>query len=292
MEATHSPSQNLPKAFQDGRPTLRSWAEQIAQDLRYCIRGLVKSPGYSAIVLITLALGIGANTAIFSVVNGVMLKPLPFSEPDRLYVFYESTPATRQYSISYPNFLDWQSGNKSFSSIAAFRRDNLVLTGEGRPERLHAAMISAGLLSTLGVRPALGREFESREDHLGSGGVVLISESLWRNRYSSDPDVLGRTLQLSGAAYSIVGGVPDAVQALKVRLGPADIFVPVGQWRDPSFHDRKVTTGLYAVGRLKPGISESSARAELTNLAANLAKAYPDANRDVGITIVPLKKVV
>jgi predicted permease len=268
------------------------WLEQLAQDLRYGIRVLIKSPGFATIVLVTLALGIGANTAIFSVVNGVLFKPLPFSEPDRLYMAFEKTPTSQQYSVSYPNFLDWQRENETFSSMAAFRKDNLVLTREGRPERVHAAMISAGLLSTLGIRPVIGREFHAEEDQLGAGGVVLISAGLWRGKFGANPNVLGQTLQLSGIAYNIIGVAPEGLQTLKFRMGPADVYVPVGRWRDPSFRDRKVTTGLYVVGRLRPGKAESSAGAELSQLTANLARAYPDANRDVGINIVPLKKVV
>ncbi|HYL69317.1 MAG TPA: ABC transporter permease [Candidatus Limnocylindria bacterium] len=268
------------------------WAEQLAQDLRYSARVLIKSPGFAAIVLVTLALGIGANTTVFSVVNGVLFKPLPFSEPDRLYMLYEKTPTSQTYSVSYPNFLDWQRGNETFSSMAAFRKDNFVLMGEGRPERLHAAMISAGLLSTLGVHPIIGREFRAEEDQLGAGGVALISERLWGEKFGANPNVLGRSLELSGAAYNIVGVVPESLQTLKFRMGPADVYIPVGQWRDTSFRDRKVTTGMYVVGRLRAGKTEAAAGAELSQLAANLTSVYPDTNRDVGINIVPLKKVV
>ena len=129
------------------------------QDLRHSLRALRKTPGFAATAILTLALGIGANTAIFSVVNAVIFNPLPFAEPDRLYVVYEKTPASQRGSVSYPNFLDWQRSGKAFSSLAAFRKDNMILTGEGRPERLHAAMISAGFFSTLGVDLVMGREF-------------------------------------------------------------------------------------------------------------------------------------
>jgi putative ABC transport system permease protein len=223
---------------------MRETYQSLVQDLRYGARTLIKSRGFAAIVLATLALGIGINTTIFSVANGVIFEALPFAEPDRLYMVYERTPASQQYSVSYPNFLDWQRSNETFSSLAAFRKDNMVLTGAGRPERLHAAMISAGLLSTLGINPVIGREFRGEEDRLGSGGAVLISERLWRKRFGASPSVLGQTLELSGAAYGIVGVVPDGLQTLKFKLGPAEVYVPAGQWRDPSFRDRKVTTGL------------------------------------------------
>lgn len=265
----------------------------LFQDIRYSLRGIVKSPGFSLVVILTIALGIGANTAVFSIVNAVLLTPLPFSEPDRLYVLYEKTSTSQQASVSYPNFLDWQRNNHTFSSLAAFRKDNLVLTGEGLPERLHAAMISSGLLSTLGVSPVVGREFHGEEDQLGAGGVVLISESFWRKRYGARQTVLGRALELNGAPYTIIGVVPDAMQTLKITFfTPGDVYIPVGQWRDPSFRDRKVTTGLYVVGHLNPGVSESSARAEMSQVSADLAIAYPDANRSVGINMVPLHKLV
>jgi predicted permease len=269
---------------------MKRWAGQLAQDLRYTMRALIKGPGFAAIVIVTL--GIGANTTIFSVANAVLFKSLPFLEPNRLYMVYEKTPTSQQYSVSYPNFLDWQRSHETFSSLAAFRKDNLVLTGEGRPQRLHAAMISAGLLSTLGIHPVMGREFYSEEDQLGAAGVVLISDRLWREKFGANPKVLGHMLHLSGAAYNIVGVMPESLHTLKVKLGPADVYVPVGQWRDPGFRDRTVTTGLNVLGRLRPGITQSSASAELSQLAVNLARAYPGANRDVGINIVPLKKVV
>ena len=244
-------------------------------------------------MIATLALGIGANTAIFSIVDGVLLSPLPFAQSDRLYLVYEKTAATQRGTVSYPNFLDWQRANQTFSSLTAFRKDNLILTGEGRPERLTAAMISAGFLSTLGIRPVIGREFYVNEDQLGAGGVVLIGEGFWRERFGANPGILGRTLQLSGAGYVIVGVVPEAIQTLRVPFfAPGDVYIPVGQWRDPSFRDRKVTTGLCAIGRLMPLKTESSAAAELSQLAANLSAAFPDANRDSGINMVPLKKVI
>ena len=215
----------------------------LLQNLRHTFHLLRKNPGFTIIVVMTLALGIGANTTIFSIVNGVLLSPLPFTRPDRLYVLFEKNPSTQRASVSYPNFLDWQRSNHAFSSLAAFRRDNMILTGAGRPERLPAAKVSAGFLSTLGINPLVGREFHVEEDQLGAGGVTLIGESFWRKRFASNPNALGQTLQLNGAAYVIVGVVPKEVQTLRIPFfAPGDVYVPVGQWRDPSFRDRKVTT--------------------------------------------------
>jgi len=269
-----------------------SWTHDVYRDLIYAARTLKRNLGFTTIVVATLALGIGANTAIFSIVNGVLLSPLPFSAPSRLYVLYEKTSTSQRGSVSYLNFLDWRRSSHTFSSMGAFRKDNLVLTSMGRPERLHAAMISAGLLSTLGVNPVIGREFHADEDQLGAGGVALISESFWRNKFAADPKVLGQTLRLSGTAYEVIGVVPQAVQTLRINFfTPGDVYVPVGQWRDPSFRDRKVTTGLFVLGRVVSGASESSAQAEMTQIAANLAAAYPDANRNVSINVTPLHKL-
>ena len=265
------------------------WIDHLGRDLRDSARAVRKNAGFAGIVVTTVALGAGANTAIFSIVNGAVLKPLPFSEPNRLYILYEKTPSTQRGSVSFPNFLDWQRSTHAFSSLAAFRMDNLVLTSKGRPERLHAAMISAGFLSTLGADPILGREFSAEDDQLGAGGTVLISESFWRTRFAANANVLGKPLQLDGAAYTIVGVMPRAVQTLKIPLfSPGDVYVPVGQWRDPSLRDQKVTTGLCVVGRLASGVTEASARAKMSQIAANLAAAYPEANRDTGMNIVPL----
>jgi len=265
----------------------------LIRDLKYSLRVLVKSPGFSLIIISTMALGIGANTAIFSIVNAVLLTPLPFSQPDRLYLLYEKTNSSQQATVSYPNFQDWQSDNHSFQSLAAFRKDNFVLTGEGRPERLHAAMVSAGLLSTLGINPTLGREFTEAEDKLGAGGVAMISETLWKKRYGGNPGIIGRTLQLNGGAYTVVGVVPDALQTLRINFfTPGDVYVPIGQWRDASFRDRKVTTGMLVVGHLKPGVSLKSAVADTDQIASNLANNYPDANRHIGINLVSLKQLV
>jgi predicted permease len=265
----------------------------LRRDLRDSFRAMKKAPGFTAIVIATLALGTGANTAIFSVVNGTLLKPLPFAEPSRLYIIYRKNPSTQRASVSYPDFIDWQRQQHAFSSLAAFRKDNLVLTGEGRPERQHAAMISSGFLATLGIHPVLGREFNDRDDQLGAGATVLISEAFWRARFAADPDVVGKALRLEGSAYTIVGVVPRSVQALQIPLfSPGDLFVPLGQWRDPSFRDRKVTTGMCVIGRLAPGVTEPAARAEMSRVAANLAAAYPDSNQNIGANPVSLHGIV
>ena len=273
--------------------TVWMWADNLQKDLRFAARALRNNLGFTSIVVATLALGIGANTTIFSIVNGILLKPLPFSDPARLSVLFEKTPSSQRGTVSYPNFQDWQRTNHSFSSLAAFRKDNFVMTGESHPERLRAAMISSDLLSTLGIKPVIGREFLPEEDALGAGRVALVSEAFWRKRFGAAPDILGRTLQLNGASYTVIGVMPHSVETLRFPFfTPGEVYVPLGQWSDPSFRDRKVTTGMYAVGRLAPHVPESSAAAEMAQIAANLEAAYPEANRHIGMNMVPLHEFV
>jgi predicted permease len=255
------------------------------QDVRYALRVLSKSRGFAAIAVLTLALGIGANTALFSVVNGVLLNPLPFTNPDELYEVYTKTSSFEQNSISYPNFLDWQKDNHSFSSLGAFRSDDFNLTGVGDPERLHAHMISAEFFPTLGVKPVLGRNFRSDEDRAGAAPVAILGDGLWKRKFGSSKDVIGKNISLNGKSYTVVG----VAQGRITNLSPSDVFVPVGQWTDPTFLDRRVSMGMNSVGRLKPGVTLAQASADMDAIAQNLAAAYPEANKGRGITLVPLK---
>jgi predicted permease len=255
------------------------------QDVRYALRVLSKSRGFAAIAVLTLALGIGANTALFSVVNGVLLNPLPFTNPDELYEVYTKTSSFEQNSISYPNFLDWQKDNHSFSSLGAFRSDDFNLTGVGDPERLHAHMISAEFFPTLGLKPVLGRNFRSDEDRAGAAPVAILGDGLWKRKFGSSKDVIGKNISLNGKSYTVVG----VAQGRITNLSPSDVFVPVGQWTDPTFLDRRVSMGMNSVGRLKPGVTLAQASADMDAIAQNLAAAYPEANKGRGITLVPLK---
>jgi predicted permease len=265
----------------------------LLQDVRYGVRMLVKNPGFTAIAILTLTLGIGANTALFSVVNGVLLNALPYWQPDRLVAVYSRTPEFDRSSISYPNFLDWLRENRSFSDLAAYRGDNFNLTGVGDPERVSAEMLSASFFPLLGVKPVLGRAFRPEEDQLGAGPVVAISEGLWKRRFGSAPDALGKSLTLNGTAYTIVGVTPASFHYQANNFDyPIDVYVPIGQWNDPSFRDRKVRMGMDAVARLKPGVTLDQAKADMDALGRHLAEAYPDANKGTGISMFPLKQDV
>ncbi len=263
------------------------------QDAHYGLRTLLKNPGFTAIAVLTLALGIGANAALFSVVNGVLLNPLPYQEPEKLVALYAKSREFSRSSISYPNFLDWQRENRSFTALAAFRSEDLNLTGVGQPERLKTEMISATFFPILGVRPLIGRVFSEQEDQLGRDPVILLSEGLWHRKFGSSQDVLGSSISLNAKLYTVVGVIPGNFHYQNNNFySNAEAFVPIGQWDEKLFRDRRTAMGMNGVGRLKPGISFEQASAEMDAIAARLAEMYPDINKDSGITLVPLKQNV
>ena len=182
------------------------------QDLRYGLRRLAKSPGFTVVAILTLALGIGANTAIFSVVNGVLISPLPFRNADRIVSVFEDMPDFAQGSISYPVFLDWQRDNRSFESMAAYRWANGTITGAGQPENVRARCVSAAFFPILGVNPILGRNFNAEDDRRGADPAVLISEGLWQRKFGRDAAVIGKRLVVGGTGRTIVGVIPASFQ--------------------------------------------------------------------------------
>jgi len=271
--------------------------ETFLQDLRYGARGLIKAPGFAAVAILTLALGIGANTAIFSVVNGVLLNPLPYPHPEQIVSIFTEMPNFKNGSISYPNFEDWRRMNRTFSSIAAYRSQGFDLTGHGEPERLHGEMISAGFFEILGVNPILGRTFSAAEDQIGANPTVMITEGLWKRKYGSNPNIIGQRMVLNGKGRTIVGVVPASfhlhIQNFQ-RGGPAnDIYIPVGEWSEPAFHDnRGAGWGLDAIGRIKPGVTFEQAREDMARVSRELAAAYPDVNGNKSANLVPFNKEI
>jgi predicted permease len=257
----------------------------LFQDLRYGLRTLAKNPGFTAVALLALALGIGANTAIFSVVNGVLLRPLPYPEPARLMMIYEKNADFSQSSDSYPDFLDWQRENHSFAGMAAFRGDDFNFTGSGPAEHLRAELVSASLLPVLGVNPLLGRNFLPQEDQEGAGGVVMLTYGLWKRRFAGDPSILGKALTLDAKNYTVIGVLPSD---FRLR-GQAELYVPLGQWDFVGLRDRENHPGLNVVGRLKPGVTMAAAQAEMTSIARALALKYPKTNAGEGATVVGMK---
>jgi predicted permease len=267
------------------------WWDHFWQDVRYGARMLRKSPSFAVIAILTIAIGIGANTALFSVVNGVILNPLAYTEPERLVALYARTNQFDKFSISYPNFLDWSRNNQSFSSLAAFRGDDVTLTGMGEPERLKANMVSATFFPVLGANPIVGRNFEEKEDQLGAPRVALIGEGLWKRKFASAPDIIGKSIRINGDLYAVTGVIPASFnfQNSNYHSG-AELYLPIGQWSDPLFRDRRTGMGMNAVGRLKPGVTLAQAKSDMSAVANHLGEVYPDVDKGQGITIVPLKE--
>jgi predicted permease len=264
--------------------------QTLLQDIRYAIRTLAKNPGFTVVAVLTLALGIGANTALFSVVNGVLLNPLPFPAPNQLATLYANRVHLERASISYPNFLDWQRENHTFVSMAAFRPDDFNLTGTGEAEHIRGEMVSADFFSTLGMKPQIGRSFRSEEDRLGGAPVALISAGLWKRKFGSVPDIVGKRIELNGTGYTIIGVIPAGFH-LSMPAFPEnnEVCIPIGQWTDVIFHDRSSGLGTKAVGRLKPGVTLAQARADMESVANHLAQAYPVADKDSGVTVMSLR---
>jgi predicted permease len=259
----------------------------LLQDLRYAIRMLLKSPGFAAVAVTTLALGISANTALFTVVNGVLLNPLPYPHSDQLVAVYATTPGVDRGPATYLNFLDWRQHAQTFSSLAMYRGQDYNVTGSGEAERLSGYMISADFFSVLGVKPAAGRILRPDDDQPGAAPVVLLSGGLWKRKFGSSTDVLGKSLILNGASYTVVGVIPSG---FAFYGQDRDVYTPIGQWTDPSFRDRRISVSARVIGRTKPSITLAQAQADMDVISRNLAAAYPVANKQAGITLVSMKQ--
>ena len=258
----------------------------LLQDLRFALRMIARSPGFTSIVICTLALGICANTVVFSVVNGVLLNPLPYPQSAQLAALYSADPTMAKAPISYLNFLDWERLNRSFSSIAIYRHEDYNLTETGRAERVNGLMVSAAFFRTLGVHPMLGRDLVRSDDHIGAAPVALVSDGFRRRHFGAAADVLGKVIQLDGVDYTIVGVMPPGFSFYGVNR---DVFVPIGRWDDPSFHDRRVDVSSHAIGRLEPGVTLAQAQSEMDSIARQLAIAYPEADKGTGIAVLSMK---
>ena len=256
----------------------------MIQDLRFGLRMLLKHKGFTAVAVLTLALGIGANTAIFSVVNAVLLRPLPYPEAARLVRLWESNPARGwpEFSASAPNFTDWRKQQTVCEQLAAYEFATFNFTGSGSPERVAALSVTANLFPALGTLPALGRNFLPEEEQAGRHRVALLSDDLWQRRFGADPQLIGRQIQLNGESYTVVGVMPPRFQ-----LTPgAEVWVPlmldpaVQPWRvDRSNHN------LHVIGRLKPGVSVAQAQAAMDTIALQLEQQYPKSNAGWGVRL-------
>jgi predicted permease len=262
--------------------------ETLIQDAKFAFRLLLKDPGFTAIAVIVLALGIGANTAIFSVVDGVLLSPLPYGQADRLVnVFQKSSHFTRS-SVSYLNFKDWRRDNKAFVRMAAFNWNGFSLTHPGLAEHVGGKNISTGFFATLGVKLQLGREFTPQEDHEGGPPVVIISNRLWRRRFGASPHAVGEAVALDGKAYTVVGVMP---RGFRMR-GRADVMAPLGQIDPALLRDRRINPGIQVIARMKTGVTLAQAQADMANVQRSLDQLYPKADQGIEANVISLKEVL
>jgi len=252
--------------------------ERLCQDLRYAIRSYARTPVFTSAVLTTLALGIGASTAIFSMVNAIVLRPLPLNDPDRLVWATETNPKGNAISLSWLNYLDWRERSRSFEALAASRDEAQTLTGTDRAQRLRARRVTSNFFKVVGVSPAIGRAFTDADDRAGGEPTVILSNEFWRTQFAADPSVLGRSLTLNAIPCTIIGVLPRGFQYLR----PYDVFVSVAPVSGtPMLQLRGNHNGFNAVGRLKPGISVATAEAELQGIAADLEREYPGTNTGI-----------
>jgi predicted permease len=248
---------------------------------------LAKAPGFAAIAILTLALGIGANTALFSVVNGVLLNPLAYPQSGQLVALYGKSAGFEHAPINYLNFLDWQRDSQTFSSMAIYRNQDYNFIGTGEAERLSGYMVSADFFSTLGTMPVLGRSFRPDDDHTGAEPVVILGGGFWKRKFGASLEIIGKPIILNGTSYTIVGVIPAG---FTFYGRDRDVYTPIGQWTDTNFRDRRVDVSSHGIGRLKPGVMLAQAKADMDGIAQNLAVAYPEADKAVGITLVSMKE--
>ncbi len=254
-------------------------------DVRHAFRLLAKSPGFTLVAVLTLALGIGANAAIFSVINSVLLEAIPFPHANRLVFLHEHSSQVHEMSIDYPDFQDWERQSNVFDPLGAFQvEQSFVLTGEGEPQQVQGFNASAGFLPALGVKPILGRLFGKSDDLPGAAPTVVISYSMWERKFGGDPSAIGRTLDLNGGSFTIIGVLPASFHFLI----PADVYVPLGLNAD-KMQDRDEHPGILAIGRLKPGVTIEQARAEMGTIMARLAHQYPNTNAGITAAVETLR---
>src|SRR6266508_5124104 len=262
----------------------------LFHNVRYTLRLLRKSPGFTAVAVLTLALGIGANTAVYSVVDAVMLRPLPYADPGRLVSLWEineQRQGTRN-SVAPANLVDYVRANRSFDGLAGFASSSMSLTKAGAPEQLLGESVTWNLLATLGASPVLGRSFLPVEDRPGREHVVILTDALWRGRFAADPSILGRSIVLNGEPYDVIGVMPAGFQPLtQFRSTVAVTFFVPAAYPDEllaNHGDHEINV----VGRLKPGISLAQAQADLTGISIDLERRFPQTNRSARAVIAPL----
>jgi putative ABC transport system permease protein len=264
-------------ALRERDMTFAERLHEVRQDIWYALRQLRRNPGFAIAAILMLALGIGATTAMFSVVHAVVLAPLPFPHPEQLVRLYETNPNTDSFSSSDPNFLDWRAQNRSFDLLGAFRGGGRALVGDGEPRRLNGMAATASFFQIMGARTALGRVYSEEEDRAGGNtDVVVISDGLWRSEFGADPSIIGRAIQLDGRGTTVVG-----VLTPQFSFGENDVFYPLA----PNAELNRSNHTLSVIGRLKPGVTIEQAQADLSAVASRLATQFPESNKDWGVRL-------
>lgn len=255
--------------------------ETFFQDIRYGLRILLRRPGFAAIAIFALALGIGATTGIFSVLNGVLIRPLGFKEPDRLVRVWEKWSAFTQGSFSFPDYRDFRDKNSTLESLAAYVHESVNLTGLGDPQRIREREVTWNFFSTLGIGPQLGRDFIADEDRLGGPLVTILTNELWKSKFGADPGIIGKTISLDGKSYTIVGVLPPGLHF----YSEVDLYVPMNSIPHVMWESRAQHPGISLVGRLKQNVTIQQTSADLVSIAEALAKIYPDSNGGHSATV-------
>jgi predicted permease len=268
-----------------------AWWQGLVRDARVALRALRRTPAFTAIAIFCLAVGIGANAAIFSVVNAVLLRPLPYAEPERLVRIFETLEDQAGWtgSVSQPNFVDWRAQNGSFAALSAYTTSSRILEGGSEPERVRTLLASANLPALLGVQPLLGRTFGAGEDEPGAPRVAMLGEGMWTRRFGADPSVLGRSIRLDGQSFVVVGIMPERA-AFPAGGEPADLWIPYVPSRQEM--EARGSHFLAVVGRLKPGVTIDQAHADLSRIADRLEQQYPDAQANRGVVTRSLRETV
>ena len=262
---------------------------RLTQDLKFAMRHLLKSPGFTCVAVLIMALGIGANTAIFSVVRAVLLEPLPFQDPDRLVQLWHvppqsSFPGMTQFAVSAANFLDWQKQNDVFSGMALYSHGGYELTGQGKAETIHAGRVTSGFFAVLGVQPIYGRVFLPEEDQPGRNKELILSYKMWQTRYAADPNVVGRTVTLDGSPYVIVGVMGPKM----TKPDFADVWTPMGLTAEEAAI--RGEHHFLVIARLKPGVTIGQAQAEMNTISHRLEQAYPADDKGWGASVISMRE--
>jgi len=251
--------------------------------MRYAIRTLLRSPGFAVAAILTLGLGIGANTAIFSAVDAALLRPLPFSDAERLVQIWETHPSFPHLAVAFPDYLDWRTQAKSFEQVAAWGYQSFQIAGVGEPEQVDGSIVSDNFLSTVGLKPALGRGFVDGETQ-----AVLLGDALWRRKFNADPAIVGRSIRMNGASFVVVG----VLAGPQILPKDVELLTPFGTMIADSDRTSRLHHVVRVVGRLKPGVTIGQGAAEIRGISARLERDYPATNKIIGTALVPMAREI